>query len=178
MCLAPPMSARKPMASASSAHLETGSGPRRHWCSTKSEPGATASGREGGAPPQRDTGERERAAARAHVGGRLSEWGADLVLLGAHADEEWSEACGLNSPAEWLGEGVARVRFFMGFWGYVITQRGARRALHTLWGSASEPRPLEADVGRVSGGGFGGGKRWTLNDPSGMTLNYPSGTTW
>lgn len=33
----------------------------------------------------------------------------------------------------------------MGFWGYLLTARGARRALYALWGEPGEPWPLQGD---------------------------------
>uniref|UniRef100_A0A7S4W1Q0 Uncharacterized protein n=1 Tax=Alexandrium monilatum TaxID=311494 RepID=A0A7S4W1Q0_9DINO len=81
----------------------------------------------------------------------------DLLLLGAAADEEWSEDCCENKPASWVSELLVRIKVFMGFWGYVMTARGARRALYALWGEPDEPWPLQGDCDVMVSEGCAGG---------------------
>lgn len=69
----------------------------------------------------------------------------DFVALGASMDESWNAACKANSPPEWLCDDLVRLKFFAGFWGYIITRQGAKRALTALWGTATSPRPLTGD---------------------------------
>jgi len=82
---------------------------------------------------------------------RVSKY--DLVLLGAQEDRNYIEECSKNAPPKWVSNHLIRVHFFGGFWGYLISARGARRALHTLWGSTGFPKPLEGDCDIVVAGG-------------------------
>lgn len=69
----------------------------------------------------------------------------DITLLGAMADEQWSHECSQDSPPTWLSNHLVRIHFWAGFWGYLITPRGARRALRALWGTARDPHALWGD---------------------------------
>lgn len=74
---------------------------------------------------------------------RTDDW--DMILLGASCDLNWAAECSQNEPAMWSGDYLARIRFFMGFWGYLITARGAAKCLRCLWGDTKHPQALQGD---------------------------------